>query len=75
MGPPAHKRGIEVLKGAQRRAARLVKALENKTCEEQLRELQLFSLEKRRLRGDLFTLHNYLRGGCCRVGASLPSNK
>lgn len=47
-------------------AMKLVTGLENRSGKEQLRELELHTLENRKVRADLIAFHNYLEG-CCGV--------
>ncbi|PKU44375.1 hypothetical protein llap_5318 [Limosa lapponica baueri] len=53
----------------------MIRGTEHLSCEDSLRELGLFGLEKRRLRGDLITAYQYPKGAYRRAGEGLFTRK
>ena len=73
MWSPQYRRDTDLLEHIQRRATKMIKGMEYFSYEDRLRELGLFSLQKRRLWGDLRAAFQYLKGSCGKKGDRLFS--
>lgn len=56
-----YKEDVELLDSVQKRTMKMTRRPEHFTYGERLRELDLFSLDKRRLQGDLIAAFQYLK--------------
>ncbi|KFQ63117.1 hypothetical protein N334_14364, partial [Pelecanus crispus] len=70
---PQHKKDMDLLEGVQRRVTKMIRGLDHLSYEDRLRELGLYSLEKRRLREDLIVTFHYLKGAYRKDGNNLFS--
>ena len=68
---PHFRRDVDSTERVQRRATRMIRGQQGRPYEERLRYLNLFSLRKRRRRGDLVTVYKLTRGDQWGLGETL----
>ena len=68
---PHFKKDAVKLEQVQRRATKMIQRLETKPYEERLEEVDMFSLEKIRLKGHRIALSQYLKGNHTEVRQDL----
>jgi len=62
---------VELLEQVQRKATKMIRGMEHLFYDDRLRELGLFSLEKRRLWGGLTVVFQYVKGDYQQQGNQL----
>ncbi|PKU35669.1 hypothetical protein llap_14029 [Limosa lapponica baueri] len=68
---PQHRKDMDLLQWIQQRAMKIIRGLEHLFYEDRLRELGLFSLEKRRIQGDPIVAFSYLQGAYRKILISI----
>ncbi|PKU49334.1 hypothetical protein llap_373 [Limosa lapponica baueri] len=68
---PQHRKDMDLLGRIWQRVKKMIRGLEHLSYEDRLRELELLSLEKKRLWGDLITAFQYLKGAYKKDGEGL----
>lgn len=68
---PQHSTELDLLEWVQGKAMKVVRGLEHLSYEERLRRLRLFSLEEKRLRGDVTVTFQSLNGAFKKAGERL----
>jgi len=61
---PQYKKDMDLSEQVQRKATKMIRRLEHLSYDARLRELGMFSLQKRKLQADLVEAFHYMEGAC-----------